>query len=348
MESESGTAPILAGLENDTPLEIYEVPALVKGSWGSANHQNLVSKVKDGTIVEKNKLDYIKAGASAPDFPIGDIDFSLSSYNSPGEYYDVLHARRNTNYVGAVKCLLNAAYEIAAKGNTATTQEEVKAYCDYIYQDGEESTTEKTMDRKALKKVIKAACFYRLTLKPKEEVPVKVSGGVTAERASLQLLGIAIHVASDTYAHRTVIPGTEFYPGSPLELCKGFFPNYEELKDRILSGGVVTTSGLREYTKEDVISAMHKTFADNINYLPKRYDMGSYFAVRELFFLYVLPPRREELPYVFCPLVMNKQGETSEIYELRLQGLMKNLHDMGYSMENYTIVSVTEWHNLSK
>ena len=197
----------------------------------------------------------------------------------------------------------------------------------YASSQGEE---ERWQDISALNDALHVACFYRLKVKDVERARY-VAEGVTANRASHQLIGMAIHAATDAYAHQSQIPKAVAKEKSGyereyqlLKKHKGDFINFEDTLTTI-SLGYGITSNLRYLAKEDKITVIHQDTADNIGFLPLRYTHGSYFAISELLFLFANPSRREELPYVFCPTLLYKEHNQNNDYvkyDLKLNGLL--------------------------
>lgn len=350
--------------ENEAVIQEYDVPEVVQGSWADKYHYDQVQTI--GGKSYKNTIYYVKAGSIAPDWAVyketGEdetsyiINLSTSSYANPDFHYDVLHARRKTNYVAAVKCLLNAAIIIKTEGNNSTARGNAQQYFRDNYADSFQTRDECWDDIFALDDALEVACFFELKLDKNDEA-VYVADGVSAEQASHQLLGMAIHVATDAYAHRTVIPsdvaeGTEEYSyengAFQYYNISGYIKDFEDLMYNIFHQKL-TTSGVRDYAKESgCIKPLHKGIADKTEFLPLRYNQGSYMAIAELLFLFGSPARKEEMPYVFCPYLLYIEHGFTEKYNLGLDKLMKNIKDAGYDIANYTLVTVSEWQSLSK
>ncbi len=343
--------------ENDAPVQEYEVPEMVEASWHGKYHYNQVEDVPEATCYEKELVDYIMAGSIAPDRVAGNIDLSVSSYKNSSKHYDVLHARRNTNYVAATKCLLNAAIIIQDKslGSLSVRIAKAEAFCRNNYICNEETKTKQNIDIQALIEAIHVACYYQLHKDVAKQANY-LGEGVGAKRASHQLLGMAIHIATDAYSHRTIIPSkagenTVVYSyeyGSFIYYEKYFTDRMKILED--ITKEKITTSGIRSYVKDEsgYITYIHQKIADNKEFLHLRYEQGSYFAIRELLFLFEYNSRKEELPYVFCPILLYKEHGEEEKYNLKLHNLKKNIEDIGYNLRNYPLITMTEWRSLSK
>lgn len=350
--------------ENDAPIPEYEVPEMVEASWHGDSHYTQVEK-SIGISVTGDSLKYVKAGSIAPDRAVEDgngswtgnwTDLSVSSYANPNMYYDVLHARRDTNYVAATKCLLNAALTIKHEGNTEAARTNAEIFFSNNYFSSSQTDDERWVDISALEDALYVACFYRLKVKSTEKA-VYVEGGVSTERASYQLLGMAMHVATDAYAHQSQIPkavakGKSGYAEEYNDLLKikSDFKNFDDVLTLISMGDAIT-SNLRYLAREEDITEVHQKIADNVDFLELRYDQGSYFAIIELLFLFGNQGREGELPYVFCPTLLYKEHNENnkyKKYDLKLNGLLDHMTDCGYDLTNYTLITISEWQELSK
>lgn len=106
-------------------------------------------------------------------------------------------------------------------------------------------------------------------------------------RGSLKVLGLAIHLSGDIYAHRTIVPAALYtsnaLDGSKaiIDGLKGEFVNYSEFKDIVASDKVEVKA--IKCAKTDVTK--NKPI-DNINFLPRRFDTASIGALDALVELY--------------------------------------------------------------
>lgn len=333
---------------NPAEPEEYSVPEKVQASWRGENHtEYLIGR----TEFSATDFKYIQVGAVAPDYKFGGIDFSTSSFDNKSEYFDVLHARKDTNYVQAVCLLMNAALEIKERGLDAMVVLDLIESCNN-YQNSKETTHQKQQDREALRQVINIVSKKKLKVVYDDESgkdKVETDSGIpSANRASLQLLGIAIHVIGDAYAHETVLQYRNFRSGDPendilKSLQEQKVINYDKLRDDIFSGKIVSTSQIRDYVRDgSAPKTAHRAVADNPDFLRIRLDKGTQFATDQLIFMYCFPARRWEIPYAFCPLLQHPQ------YNLRLKGLKRFFKDSGLDFADFALVSVSEWQSLSK
>ena len=261
--------------ENDRSVTEYEVPEMVQGSWRGDQHYGLVENLYNNKLKEKNmytseEIEYIKAGSIAPDRKIEGTENGVKvvhnlrrssrevSKNNK-EYCDVLHARKKTNYVAAVNCLFNAAIIIKNNKNTEKFHNEAKKFFERAYFSSEQSEEQNGQDVKALEKALYVACYYKLYAEP-NVLPEYVEEGVGSKRASLQLLGMAIHVAGDAYAHRQIIPARVGRKGKEykkeykiLKKHDKLFKNFDMLMKTFEEENVIT-SGLRNYAYDDGVS----------------------------------------------------------------------------------------------
>ena len=133
---------------------------------------------------------------------------------------------------------------------------------------------------KDLKTAMKAAVYYDLQDMSKTGTKVSVN------RGRLQLLGLAIHVAGDTYAHKAMVDVTD--GGKELDTiyakhlnnikpylvkpAQGMTPIINKAKS---SEGLTTAHLGQNYFKNDKVSKKRANdyYTDSITYMAKRYSV---------------------------------------------------------------------------
>jgi len=113
------------------------------------------------------------------------------------------------------------------------------------------------------------------------------------ECAPLKVLGLAIHLSGDIYAHRTIVPGklytSDAFNDSQaiIDGLKSEFVDYSKFKGDIAKDNV-EIKAIRYAKKYDTVTnkPINNKPIDNINFLPRRFDTASSGAVDAVIELY--------------------------------------------------------------
>ncbi len=317
--------------------EDYEVPELLKASWSGKNHNKYVKTAS----LNKTEIGVVQNACEYAD--VGGDEFKKA---------DVLHARAKTNYVSACKCLYQAALSWNSKRN----------YNDlYKIADSYKSSwdTNSASSIKDLKTAMKAAVYYDLQDMSKTGTKVSVN------RGRLQLLGLAIHVAGDTYAHKAMVDVTD--GGKELDTiyakhlnnikpylvkpAQGMTPIINKAKS---SEGLTTAHLGQNYFKNDKVSKKRANdyYTDSITYMAKRYSVATQVATGKLLNYY--NNKANFSIFVFCPYELKKKGNQTyaSIYNYKLLKLTQNVQDAGYRYADYSTgknntYNTSDWSRLS-
>ena len=172
--------------ENKNPEDTargYEIPISLKASWNSEGHTSLISSLASGLMNTAN-INAVKDAATYVD------------KSSTLKDYDVLHARVETNYVSAAKRLYEAARDWNGGSDYSALYEEAERYTS-----ADESEGLIYKDVQELKTAMRKAVNYNF------QNPSQT--GISVNKGRLQLLGLAIHVAGDAYAHKTMCDSSQ-------------------------------------------------------------------------------------------------------------------------------------------
>lgn len=176
----------------------FEIPKEVQGSWSYTLHQKLIRPI----VIDGEQM-------LTDDDAVAILSMSyFADQNGETKSFDVLHARKKTNYVSATKCL----YELALKwGKSITTQDQIGEYLKNNYV----TSGSKNKDVNALKR---AATIATTKVVSGANIKSNLCTTVDAKKMTTsqiwhgkrQLLGFAIHIAGDTYAHKSMCVKDKF------------------------------------------------------------------------------------------------------------------------------------------
>lgn len=85
------------------------------------------------------------------------------------------------------------------------------------------------------------------------------------------VMGLALHLIGDIYAHRTIVPS--YYGDSDLADSywnENHFSNYDELLSAASAGTLLCTK-IDEYMRNDLPNSLNSYYEDNIDFIPNRY-----------------------------------------------------------------------------
>lgn len=319
-------------LENKL-LQSYTIPVSLKASWAGVNHMQLIPSVSGMTAKEIEVIKYATKYA--------DTSFMKD--------YDVLHARGNTNYVSAAKILFQAARTWKGGSNYQVLFNEAESYS----SSGEDETT-RYVDTMDLKESMKVAVYSDF------QDSSKTGSKVSANRGRLQLLGLAIHVAGDAYAHKAMCDGSaeglqeiqNIYDKNADKikpaLQKGE-TSIEEIKSMAQSDAGLTTArmGNQKYFKD--AGVCNKYYTDSPGYMSDRYCVATKVATNKLLNYY--SNSTDFKPFVFCPYEISETKKYAENYKYKVRHLVQNIQDAGYNIMNYlkgkNDYTVSDWYALS-
>lgn len=319
---------------NQEKPEIYEVPVTLRASWGKKNHSKLIPSSVSGLTEHE-----VKVVKNASEY--ADTSSNLQEY-------DVLHARGNTNYVSTAKCLYEAA--LAWKGGSDYSKIYSKANA---YYSSDEDSDTRTTNINKLKTAMRKAVYYNF------QDTSQSGSSVTANRGRLQLLGLAIHVAGDTYAHKAMCDGSDVGTRQIQEI-------YDNDKDgnlkRALKNGQKTIDALKSAAKKGLTTAAmgnkiyfvkEKTcntyYTDSVKYMAKRYSVATKVGTNKLLNYYSNGGTFN--PFVFCPYEISTTSGYRKSYQYKTRHLMKYLQDGGFNILSYlkgkNNYSPNDWQMLS-
>ncbi len=284
---------------HDKIIQEYEVPECVQGSWGYQLHQELIVATKVNGADNKREI------YSADRDMIREMAVYVDQ-NEKMKTYDVLHARGETNYVSATKWVFEASRKW---GGSIKTQAQLKNSMKQ-YKDGEQNEAESIRQlmhiaEMATTKVIegkkssKNICQYKDASKMTK---------TQINRGRMQLLGVAIHIAGDTYAHKSIcvknkfrdISEKKYYDKTTKATHKVTYYMNAKVNDieKCIDEGNLTTArlGKKYFTQANICNIF---YTDTKEYMTARYDKATANATTHLLKKYV---KNEAFTlYTFCP-----------------------------------------------
>ncbi len=314
--------------------QTYKIPDSLKASWKHENHAALIpSSVSGLTAHEVNVVKQATIYADKSDIL---------------QNYDTLHARDNTNYVSAAKCM----YEAALAWNTNKNYDDIYAKADSYYSSDESATVRATNIRE-LKAAMKEAvnCNFQNT--------AETGSAVTANRGRLQLLGLAIHIGGDTYAHKSMCDGSQQGKTEILNIYKGSdevksatvkgLDTIKDLQTAAASSTGLTTAGMGNPKYFNDLRICNRYYTDSINYMTKRYSVATKVATNKLLNYY--SNKTYFRPYAFCPYEISSTSNFRNNYSYKTRHLIKYLNDAGFNINSYlngqNSYQTSDWYALS-
>lgn len=277
---------------NETELKEYQLPEIA-ALWNSDGHNKLITTSLGGSGSWKAKYtaDKIKVLQKVSYFvdtekgTSGGDEITLSDVG-------LLHAHGNTNYIAAVCYLYRLAkLQYGSLKKPITT---VMENCSQYY--GLDSDAKNFKD---LRKAVNIICKGKFKT---GNIPSANYGGTAEEKAGknrcLRILGMAMHVAGDAYAHKAIVPNSAEVLSSFCRHENEFFTSYtlynkiEKKMKSPLRTEYITMSGLSNsnpktgYAINGKEGVIHRTYADNPGFCPRRYQYGAQNVVETLLFQY--------------------------------------------------------------
>ena len=363
--SETATGAAVSG-ENRTKLKEYEISAIVEANWSGKGHKELIQRSQDYGWISypSDELTVIKNAAVFPDKEDEAYKDSKSKY--PHDYKAINAGQyakdRKTNYVAAANFFYESALLLYFDNTYKLSALQEKA--DSLYSSDNLTKSELDTDLFQLKQTMKYA--YDLDL------PGNVN--ITMDRCrkrQLQMVGIAIHICTDAFAHQGVIypyDGVEYK--NVISIIHKANINSDSSDDikmteeqkKIIENRIATkkytvkdlaidmgtfhaknkNSSNYESLKRKKIRVAHDLICDNQDFEPDRYNWGANWAVVRILQQYTGTPYGFD-PYVFSPDLSNPGNEYPyAIYDLRNNSIAANF-DLIY----YPVITKWRWKTLS-
>ncbi len=169
---------------NDHDLETFDDVDIVEGRWSKADHQKLADKASSiaGPLTAA-ELAILKKGIVAQDnyLVYKGTDASTAKYQSLHGY---------SNYVNAYEYIMKMA--LKCKKTSFTEAKKVSYINNNTYDVADCKNINNSITAALVKKVLNGSSYDK-------------------KNCALVLMGMAMHVVSDTYAHRAYVPGNPYW-----------------------------------------------------------------------------------------------------------------------------------------
>ncbi len=313
---------------NQSDLEISE-GGYVVGSWGGDSHDktitdsgyllDYVANIKAASRYADSGT-YKATGNSDPIYIIlhgGTVVGTIENYNKS------FAAREGQNYVSDIRYL----YELA---------------CYYFNNQIGYKGTKLTLPSTSIQYVSNSNGEFGLIINDLLKHFYGVKGrNLTYEEVSSYILGYAVHLAGDVYAHRALVPnssgitasyfnqGTCSHTNADINkqaflrtLSSGNLCNHYSSLVSLINVGVIETKDISTWGGSDS-DTVRTLYEDNANYLPKRFE-GALFTVK-----YIMGRFRSCAELTKSLFLPNINGVTG--YNINLNGLYKFYQQTGWS-----------------
>ena len=365
--SETVTGAAVSG-ENRTKLKEYEIPAIVEANWSATerrNTENITNENDHTHLIQRcqyygwinypaDELTVIKNAAVFPDNT--NSKYKDSNGKAPHNY-KALNAGQyakdqKTNYVAAANYFFESALRLYYDNTlTLSTLKEAAPAC---YLSGELTESQIAEDVYGIKKVLGYA--YNGKLPGNEGITID-----SGRRKQLQMVGIAIHISTDAFAHQGVLKPKQAEFNQIMEIIDKH--NEKNPGDIILNQSMKDTiyeeMMTSRYTGKDLAldignfqnllsngteknKVVHKLICDNPSFESDRYYWGAGWAVVRILQQYAGTPHDFD-PYVFSPDLANPGQE----YPYATYNLKRNCIVTGFNLAYYPLISDQRWQALS-
>ena len=282
--------------DNETELKEYQMPEIA-ALWNADGHDKLIATSVKGskdwqTAYSSDKIKVLQKVSYCVDTKIGTSGGKKIILSEVG----FIHAYGKTNYIAAV-CYL---YRLA-KLQHASLKKPITTIMKNCVKEDRYGLDPNSTSFKDLNKAVNIICKGEFT--NGGNIPTASYSGTTEEKAGknrcLRILGMAMHVAGDAYAHKAIVPNS----AEVIQYFKsnrgGFFTNYiantkipNDLAKPVKTD-CITMSRLSDWKKtkiyvttEEKGEAVHRHYADNPGFCPRRYQYGAQNVVEDLLFYY--------------------------------------------------------------
>jgi len=307
--------------ENDTELQEYQMPEMA-ALWNADGHNKLIATSVKGskkwqTAYGSDKIKVLQKVSYSVDTgngTSGGDSVTLSKVH-------MIHAHGTTNYIATV-CYL---YRLAKlqHDNLKKPITTIMENCKQHY--GLDSDAN---NFKYLRKAVNIVCKGKFS---KGNIPTANYSGTAEQKAGknrcLRILGMALHVAGDAYAHKAIVPNDagviSYLDSVNRSQNKKFFSDskfnalLKEL-DESVKTNCVTMSRLSNYAVQGEIDAVHRTFADSTVFCPRRYQYGAQNVVETLLYQFYAKSNEFGITSFY-----NYGGSKNNIYQYRLDKYAK-------------------------
>ncbi len=279
--------------DNDTELREYQMPEIA-ALWNANGHNKLIATSVDGsnkwqTAYGSDKIKVLQKVSYIVDTETGTSGGQSVTLSD----VKMIHAHGTTNYIATVCYLYRLAklQHDSLKTPITTIMEKNKQHYGL-----NADAANYTQLRKAVNIVCKGSF-------PSGNIPT-VYSGTAVEKAGknrcLRILGMAMHVAGDAYAHKAIVPNSSSVINyiESINNTQNLFTKsalkalLDELGESVKTNCVTMSRMSSSDPKtgyaanEHIGKQIHRTFADSTTFCPKRYQYGAQNVVEDLLFYF--------------------------------------------------------------
>lgn len=181
--------------ENTTDIEIFDKVDLVEGRWNSNGHKTVLDIANGDVGFTADEMWVIKDACAKTDGIIDHGNAEVESvYHFKTNTDKILHGRYN--YVSTLEYIYKVARKVYNTGDDIT----IKSCCNSF---GYTPNTGNASKDSEIKNALVAAIRYMGSASTPIVNPSSISW---RQKRGLRILGMALHVVGDTYAHKTKVP----------------------------------------------------------------------------------------------------------------------------------------------
>lgn len=257
--------------ENKTELREYKMPE-VSALWNSDGHNKLITTTVSGSdtwqaAYTSDKCDVLKMASLFADTGSGE---------SGGEFVilsevDLLHALGETNYIATV-CYLYELSILQKNNPTKSITSIMEEYKGYHGLDSDMAAL------RQLKKAVNITCKASMSVANYSGTAKEAEG----KNRGLRILGLAMHVAGDAYAHKAIVYNNDAVKDMIRNDINVYFTGNVVNNTIIpaIENNYITTSRLSALSYD--VRGAHKAYSDNPGFCPRRYQYGAQNVVQVL------------------------------------------------------------------
>lgn len=263
--------------QTDVVMDTYDTEGIVTGCWGSTKHGESVP-----TLASTDQQRIMSGMAAYVDlyFPAKmDVDYNKEDYTmSDNKNYGILHAQHN--YVAALNLLYMMASEAASSPYTLGGKSGAWTFVNNYDTTHTKDTICWADDLTDIREAVYLAMYYDDIRDKNGEYLTRVEDGITKKigiakklgatnkaKKGYIIMGFAIHLMGDIYAHRTMVPTTACDKTSTGYVLKqSDFEDWSDFEARV-EDFVVEFRDIKEY----MVNKSNSVYEDKVSFYPERY-----------------------------------------------------------------------------
>lgn len=301
----------------------------VSYAWYSNEHQdNLERFITDHERLDKTVLQKYAVISDRSDV-IAEVTDVKGEKKQIGLFeIKALHGR--DNYVANTKFL----YDVASKISKVNVKEAIE-------QTEYKGSKERTSKIKTIYQEMVVCSEYDTIVSAIMAVDQIATTKKEKENA---ILGLAIHLAGDVFAHQTIVP-EDFSKHAEA----GHFKDYEEVK-QVVKANRLRFAEFKRYliSKNEMQAKFHSNvrdpYEDNVKFYPSRYYLGALFTEEKMLKAY--QNKEPFQPLFFVPALYATKEEEAKQFKLKLYNVSEYIKEV--DVTSYNQYSEKQWSRVSE